>query len=75
MVWQLSLTQRQALPPLKLSMHVWNRDPARRFVILDGARLAEGQSNDKDVGVIEIRRDGVLLQHRGARFVLPRGGL
>lgn len=74
LVYALPLTTRQALPPLALSMHVWNADPTRRFVILDDARAAEGETAGSEITVIEIRRDGVVLDHRGTRFFLPRSG-
>jgi general secretion pathway protein B len=74
LVYALPLATRQALPPLKLAMHVWNADPARRFVILGDSRAAEGESAGSELTVVEIRRDGVVLDFRGTRFLLPRGG-
>jgi general secretion pathway protein B len=73
-VYALSLAIRQALPPLRLSMHVWNADPARRFVILGETRAVEGETAGDDLRIVEIRRDGVVLEFRGTRFLLPHGG-
>ena len=61
---------RQALPPLKLSMHLWNEAPARRFVILDGQRLGEGDRIG-EARVVRIERDGVLLEWQGRGIRLP----
>jgi general secretion pathway protein B len=61
---------RRQLPALKLSMQVWNDDPQRRFVILDGQRLREGDTVG-DVVVERITRTEVLLSWRGARLRLP----
>ncbi|RFP59434.1 hypothetical protein D0Y53_10730 [Luteimonas weifangensis] len=66
----LSVEERRALPPLKLSMHLWNPDPARRFVILDGQRAGEGDRIG-DAVVVAIARDGVLLDWNGRRLRLP----
>jgi general secretion pathway protein B len=67
----LAASERAALPPLKLSMHVWNSDPGKRFAIIDGQRVTEGGS--AGAGVIEeIRRDGVVLNINGRRVLLPR---
>lgn len=66
----LSPAERRLLPPLRLSMHLWNPDPARRFVILDGNRLGEGDRTD-DVIVSAITADGVVLDWRGRRLKLP----
>jgi general secretion pathway protein B len=62
---------RSALPPMKLSMHVYNVDPARRFAILDGQRVTQGSQIGAAI-VLEIRRDGVVLDVAGKRVLLPR---
>ena len=61
---------RKALPPLQLSMHMWDPDPGKRFVILDGERHVEGDS----VGPMQIRRidaGGVLFDWQGRLVRLP----
>ncbi|HEX2596030.1 MAG TPA: general secretion pathway protein GspB [Luteimonas sp.] len=65
----LSADERKALPPLKLSMHLWNDDPARRFVILDGNRLKEGDRVGNAV-ISAITTDGVVLDWNGRRIRL-----
>lgn len=67
---ELAPASRRELPPLKLTMHMWNEAAARRFVIVDGRRLAEGDRLGA-VQVAEIRRDGVLLDWNGQRLLLP----
>lgn len=58
---------RRQLPPLKLSMHLWNEAPSQRFVILDGQRLKEGDVLGEIV-VERISRDGAVLVWRGSRL-------
>lgn len=58
---------RKQLPPLKLSMHLWNETASARFVILDGQRLKEGDVLG-DVVVERITRDGAVLVWRGGRL-------
>lgn len=70
---ELSDGQRAALPALKLNMHVYARDPSNRFVLVNGNRLAEGESGSDGVRVIEIRPDGVVVDARSVRVFLPRG--
>lgn len=65
----LSVDERKALPPLKLSMHLWNTNPAQRFVILDGNRLHEGDRAG-DAVVTSITQDGVVLAWNGRRILL-----
>ena len=67
----LDPSMRSALPPMKLSMHVYNVDPTRRFAILDGQRVTEGSQIGAAI-VLEIRRDGVVLDVAGKRVLLPR---
>lgn len=62
--------ERKALPPLQLSMHLWNENPARRVAILDGQRVVEGDRVGEIV-VAAIRRDGVLLDWQGKRILVP----
>ena len=62
---------RASLPPLKLSMHVYGDDPAKRFAIVDGKRVGPGSL--LGTGVVEaIRRDGVVVNINGQRLLLPK---
>jgi len=72
--WQLPYATRKDLPQLNLSMHVYAADPEHRFVILNGDHRIEGDTLGSDTVVKEIRPDGVVLEFRGTRFLVPRGG-
>ena len=65
----LSAAQRKQLPPLKISMHMWNDAPAQRFVIIDGTRLVEGDRIG-DAVLEAIKADGVVLNWNGRRLKL-----
>lgn len=66
----LPADQRKALPPLKLTMHLWNETPARRVVILDGQRLGEG-GRIGELVIAAIEPDAVLFDWNGRRLRLP----
>lgn len=67
----LDASSRAALPPLKLSMHVYAEEPGKRFAIVDGQRISEGALLGP--GVVEaIRRDGVVININGRRLLLPK---
>lgn len=66
---ELDAGSRKQLPALKMSMHMWNPDAGRRFVILDGQRLGEGDLIG-EAQVETITRDGVILNWQGARLRL-----
>ncbi len=59
-----------SLPPVKLSMHMWDTLPGKRFVILDGQRMGEGDRNGL-VTVVAIERDGVVVERNGQRARVP----
>ncbi len=64
---------RSALPPLPITMQVYSPDPKRRFVIIDGARVVEGDSL-RGITVQEIRPGGLVIDFQGRRVLLPRPG-
>jgi len=66
----LAAAEREQLPPLKMSMHLWAPEPERRFVILDGNRVGEGDRVG-NVVVEAITADGAVIAWQGRRIVLP----
>jgi general secretion pathway protein B len=64
---ELDAGSRKQLPALKMSMHMWNQDEDRRFVILDGQRLGEGDLVG-EAQIESITREGVILNWQGARL-------
>lgn len=69
-VSDLGTEDRKQLPPLKLSMHMWNQVATQRFVIIDGTRLAIGDHLGALV-VSDIVPDGVVLDWNGRALKLP----
>lgn len=59
-------------PPVHLDIHVYATRPADRFVFINMKKYREGESTAEGLYVEQIRRDGVVLNHQGVRFVLPR---
>lgn len=59
-----------SIPPVKLSMHMWDESPSRRFVILDGRRMIEGDRSG-ELTVVAIERDGVVVERNGQRARVP----
>lgn len=69
-VWELPLAIRRDLPQLDLSIHVYSAEPGRRFVLINGVRRLEGDALGEDTRLVEIRRDGALVDFRDYRFLL-----
>jgi len=66
----LSPGEREQLPALKISMHMFGPTPSQRFAIIDGTRVGQGDRVGEAV-VEEIAADGVVLNWHGRRVALP----
>jgi general secretion pathway protein B len=62
-----------ALPELQLSWHVYDAAPQSRYVLLNGARLREGDFTADGVRVVQIAPTGVVVEWRGRRMFLNAG--
>jgi general secretion pathway protein B len=69
---EITTTGAQALPELHLDVHVFATRPAERFVYVNMRKYHEGASLEEGPTIERIRRDGVILNYRGLRFLLPR---
>jgi general secretion pathway protein B len=69
---EINLTGAQALPELHLDVHVYATKPADRFVYINMRKYREGSTLEEGPVVERIRRDGVVLNYQGLRFLLPR---
>lgn len=69
---EVNLTGAQALPELHLDVHVYATKPADRFVYINMRKYHEGNTLQEGPVLERIRRDGVVLNHHGLRFILPR---
>jgi general secretion pathway protein B len=69
---EITLSGAQTLPELHLDVHVYGTKPAERFVYINMRKYREGAILQEGPTVERIRRDGVVLDFQGLRFVLPR---
>jgi len=69
---EINLTGAQALPELHLDVHVYATKAGDRFVYINMRKYHEGSSLPEGPVVERIRRDGVVLNYQGLRFILPR---
>ena len=66
-----SMASQLGLPPLRLELHVYNRDdPASRFVFINGKRYGEGDTLSEGPRVIAIDGQGVVLLAGGSQLQL-----
>lgn len=64
------LAQGTQLPELRLDLHVYDADPAKRFVFINMHKLREGETLQNGVRVESITQNGARLSYRGSEFVL-----
>jgi general secretion pathway protein B len=69
---EIDLSGQPALPDLHLDVHVFATKPADRFVYINMSKYREGAALADGLTLERIRRDGVVLNYHGLRFVLPR---
>jgi general secretion pathway protein B len=69
---ELRLDGSLQLPALHLDIHVFADDPAERFVFINMTKYRENSQLDEGPVVTEITTDGVILEHQGRTFLLPR---
>ena len=58
------------LPPLRLSLHVYDREPALRYVLLNSTQLHEGESTPDGLRLERVTENGVIVSWRNRRFSL-----
>lgn len=69
---ELRLNGDVDLPAMHLDIHVWSDSASDRFVFINMDKYRERDTMSAGPVVAEITRDGVVLEYRGRRFMLPR---
>nr|MBP8198539.1 general secretion pathway protein GspB [Chromatiaceae bacterium] len=62
----------ERLPSFLLTVHIYDAEPAKRFVVIDGRKLRQGDASRAGILVEEILPDGVALSFEGHQFFRPR---
>jgi len=65
---------RSEFPKLAVDIHVYDDNPLRRFVLLNGKKYRETDTLIEGPRVVEILPNGIVFEHRGSKVVveLPR---
>jgi general secretion pathway protein B len=61
----------QNVPEVALSLHVYDADPARRFVFVNGQRGRDGETLPNGLRIEQILPEGAVLSWTGNRFFAP----
>lgn len=68
----LPLDFQERIPPLKISMFAYSREPSERFVIIDMRKYRTGDRLPGNLLLLEIQAENLLLELDGQKFRVPR---
>jgi general secretion pathway protein B len=71
-VLELRANGELELADMHVDIHVFSDVPAERFVFINMDKHREGSTLKEGPTVREITVDGVVLEYRGRKFMLPR---
>ncbi|WP_223787289.1 general secretion pathway protein GspB [Marinicella meishanensis] len=72
LIHQIDFAIRKNIPPIKLNIHIFDPDPDKRMVILNGVKFLTGDVIEELVTVDEIVKEGVVLKFENIRFLVPK---
>jgi len=61
---------RAALPPLPVTVHVWNPQPSARFIIVHGQLYHEGDTLGPELRLVAVTESGEIVNFRGYLITL-----
>lgn len=70
-LYELPFAARRALPEITVTMHMFSDDPERRFALINGVRVQDGQALDGGVEVVRVLPNGVQVRFESTEFILP----
>jgi general secretion pathway protein B len=68
----LSLEFRSSLTLPHIDVHVYDNDPARRFILVDLQKYREGETLESGAVVEEINETSLQLYYQGTRFLMDQ---
>ena len=68
----LSLEFRSSLALPHIDVHVYDDDPARRFILVDLQKYREGETLESGAVVEEINETSIQLYYQGTRFLMDQ---
>ncbi|MDQ6971044.1 MAG: general secretion pathway protein GspB, partial [Mariprofundaceae bacterium] len=65
---ELPVRIQQSLPPIDISAHIYDKNPASRMAFINGHIRHEGEEVSPGLKLLSIMPDGVSLSFRGNAF-------
>ena len=63
---------QEQVPPFKITMFAYSKNPAERFVIIDMKKLRVGDRLPGGILLLEIQSENLVLELDGQKFQIPR---
>jgi general secretion pathway protein B len=70
--WDLPDSIRAEIPEFRFTVLVYDKVPENRFVLVNGERYIEGDTQQPGLTLEEIRREGVIYSYRLYRFLVEK---
>ena len=64
---------RADFPALKIEIHVYEKAPQSRFVMVNGRKYREGERLSEGPALVEIVPEGLVLEYRGEKVLYTLG--
>lgn len=72
LVHQIPFEIRKNIPPIKLSIHIYDPEPENRMVLMNGVKLGVGDVIEELVEIKDITKEGVVLKFESVEFLVPK---
>lgn len=66
--YELTPDVRDTIPEINVSMLVYSKNPAERWININGSKKKEGQEISSGLKVIQITQNGAIFSYHGQRF-------
>ncbi len=72
LVHQIDFEIRKNIPPIKLTVHIYDPEPENRMILLNGAKYSVGDVIEEVITVEDIVKEGVVLSFQDNKFLIPK---
>ena len=68
---EMSADYRSSFPPIRVDVHAYDEQPAKRFVMINGRRYREGEVLAEGPRIVSIEEDGIVFNYRDVEVLYP----
>ena len=68
---EMPVEYRSSFPSIRVDVHVYDEQPAARFVMINGRRYREGEVLAEGPRIVSIEEDGIVFNYRDVDVLFP----